>query len=150
VPTITNTNNVSAKTSIEILKSTGCGDDTNLQTLLEAFIESQNAVITYALGMSGANCSALQNIFKTNTSSIDANSLLYGFKNNGCAGLTPLQVFQYMLTAGVKDATTKSLFCSFVSSCGAGLTCEIIDFNLVTNPHSSTCSNIVGISGSWQ
>lgn len=145
IPTITS----GEADNIDVAASENCGDNTTLQTLLAAFIQSQNDVITYVLSLGGANCDALKAIFTQNAGVIDANTLLYGLKQNGCAGMSPLDLFKYMLTVGITDSTTHTLFCDFVSSCGAGLDCEVISFNVLVSAHSSSCSNVVGIVGTW-
>lgn len=145
VPTITS----GAADTIDVAASEGCGDNTTLQDLLSAFITAQTKVILYVLSLGGANCDALKAIFTQNSGVIDATSLLYGLKQDGCAGMTPLEVFNYMLTVGISNSTTKTLFCEFVSSCGAGLDCEVISFNVLVSAHDSACSTTVGIVGEW-
>lgn len=143
VPTIvTSINGVAAQGSIEITQGA------DLTDLLTAYIQSQNAVIAYVLGLKGVSCEALSAIFPTNTNALTGNTGLYGNNDNGCVKIGPLQLFQFML--GNMDTETKNLFCQQVISCGAGLACEPYNyFELIVTPHSDTCPTIIGIEGEF-
>jgi len=118
------------------------------QFLLD-IIAAQNNIISYTLGLGAVTCQSISPIFQRNTNSIDGNSLIYGFKgtgpDEGCAGMTMLEVFQYMLQAAKSDATTSNLFCSLVSNCTLGQPCVTLTGNAVVTPYDTTCPSIVGI-----
>jgi hypothetical protein len=161
VPTIvTNTAGTGYQAgTIAVAASEGCDPTSNLQTLLQAFISAENAVINYVLGLGAVNCATLTALFQGNTNLLSNQSLLYGTKTvaaNGqnpssqaCAGITVAELFQYMLQ-NVNDPTTNELFCTRVQACGAGQPC--IPFNNLTVsvvPHNTVCTNIVGLSGTF-
>lgn len=122
------------------------------QYILDA-IGSLNNVISYALGLGSITCQQLTPIFNPNSNPLSLNNLLYGYKgsgaNAGCAGILPLELFQFMLTAGATDATTQGLFCAMVSNCSAGQPCITLTGNAVVTPYNTTCTSIVGINATF-
>lgn len=143
VPTIVVNNNGEASEGNLVVD-----EGTELTQLLTTYIQSQNAVIEYVLGLKGLSCKAINDVFPQNTKQLSSNTNLYGNTVDGCVKITPIQLFQFML--GNMDATTKSIFCEQVISCGAGLACEPYNyFELIVTPHSDTCPTIIGIEGEF-
>jgi hypothetical protein len=94
----------------------------------------------------GVTCQSLQAIFQANSTSITGNDFVYGTKGGNCAGISYLDVFNYMLTAGQSNATIQQLFCQFVTSCGAGLSCAPYSFfNVLVSGYNQLCTPISGI-----
>lgn len=118
----------------------------SLDDVIKALLEAGNTSVSFLHGnKGGASCDALQGIFKPNAAAIDANTLLYGSKGD-CAGMTPLEVFNYVLKEVPNNSTTKELFCQVVSLCGQGQVCEA--FNYVepfVTVYSTSCTEIQGI-----
>ena len=116
----------------------------DLSVFIASLLEAGCTTIDYLLTSGGGvNCTNMVSLFPATTQKVDANTLLYGNKI-GCAGITAIELFQYMLS--LTDTKTKQLFCDFVTSCGAGLACESISFNLLVTPSDTACSSIVGIN----
>lgn len=114
-----------------------------LSTFIQALLVAGCTTVSYIKQSGGgANCTNLQQVFPANTAALSANTLLYGF-NSTCAGMTPIQLFQYMLT--IQDPTTMAAFCEYVALCGAGQPCGAISFDIVVTPSNTSCSAIVGI-----
>lgn len=139
----------SAQYTICYLDATGTQQTTvvnegaNLNVLIDALLTAGCSTITFLKNNpSNVNCATLQAAFPTNTNPVNSKTLLYGNKTT-CAGMTPLELWQYMLT--LNDTTSLALFCALVEQCGAGMSCEAISFNLITNVHNTACSAIVGI-----
>lgn len=120
----------------------------SISDLIQNLLDLGNTSITYLQQNAGAvSCDALQAIFTTNTSLPTSTDYFFATKGNGaCSKVSYLEAFNYMLNSGFSNATTKAAFCSFVNSCGSGLTCEPYDYLqiFVTN-YSTTCTSAVGI-----
>lgn len=117
----------------------------DISVFIEALLAAGCSTVSYIKSSGaggGVNCDNMTSLFKTTTAKVDANTLLYGNKT-GCAGITPAELFQYMLT--ISDEKTKQLFCNFVASCGAGLSCESVSYDVIVTPYNNSCSSIVGI-----
>lgn len=115
----------------------------NLSVFIAALLQAGCTTVAYLKNSGGgANCTNMTALFQKSTKTIDANTLIYGNKQ-GCAGMTPLELFQFMLKQ--TDSVTKKLFCDYVASCGAGLSCENVTFDVLVTAHDTACSNIVGM-----
>jgi hypothetical protein len=160
VPTITtNASGQYISSTISVGPTATTDPEQTLLNLLEAYITSQNAVISYVLGLGSVNCSSISAIFQSNTNLLSNQSLLYGTKLvaaigqnpavQSCAGITLTELFQYMLSS-ITDTATNELFCARVQACGAGETCTpFSNFVVTVVPHNTVCTNIVGISGTF-
>jgi hypothetical protein len=118
-----------------------------LADLIEAIINANNQNVDNLGATASVTCDSLKTIFTTSTSAITGNDFAFITKGGGiCARGSFLDIFNFMLTAGRTNATTKELFCEFVSDCGAGLTCEPYSyFQIVVTNYDTACSEIVGI-----
>lgn len=159
VPTIIqNAQGQFVSSAITIGPSATTTPEQTLKDLLNAYITAQNQVISYVLGLGAVNCQSLAAIFLKNTNLLSNQSLLYGTKTvpaqgttpatQVCAGITPSELLLYQLQN--MDATTQVAFCAAVNACSVGQTCTPFN-NLVVQavPHNTTCTNIVGISGTF-
>lgn len=118
-----------------------------LADLIEAIINANNENVDNLGATASVTCSSLKTLFTTNPLQITANDFAFITKGGGaCAQGSFLDIFNFMLTAGRTNATTKELFCEFVSDCGAGLTCEPYSyFEVVVTNYDTACSEITGI-----
>lgn len=118
-----------------------------LADLIEAIINANNENVDNLGATASVTCDSLKTIFTTNTSQITANDFAFITKGGGiCARGSFLDIFNFMLTAGRANSTTKELFCEFVSDCGAGLTCEPYQyFEVIVTNYDTACSEITGI-----
>lgn len=118
-----------------------------LAELMAAIINANNENVDNLGATASVTCDSLKTLFTTNTLQITANDFAFITKGGGaCAQGSFLDIFNFMLTAGRANATTKELFCEFVSDCGAGLTCNPYSyFETVVTNYDTACSEIVGI-----
>jgi hypothetical protein len=118
-----------------------------LADLIEAIINANNENVDNLGATASVTCDSLKTIFTTNTLQITAADFAFITKGGGaCARGSFLDIFNFMLTAGRANATTKELFCEFVSDCGAGLTCDPYSyFEVVVTNYDTSCSEITGI-----
>ena len=117
----------------------------SMAVLFSALLATGCTTIDYIIangGAGGTNCAAMLQLFPATSAKVDANTIIFGFKN-GCAGMSALELFQFMLAN--MDSTTKDLFCEAIAACGAGLSCEAIDYDILVTEHNTACSNIVGL-----
>lgn len=129
-----------------------------LLDLINAFVTAENAVIKYVLGLGAVNCASISAIFLPNTNTLSNQSVLYGTKTvpgqganpatQACAAITPSELMLYMLSNLSPQA--QAAFCTAVNSCTVGQTCTPFN-NLVVElvDHNTTCTNIVGINGTF-
>lgn len=120
---------------------------TSLADFLASWTQLNCLTVTNIKSVSGVTCASLQALFVTNTNPITANDFMFITKGGGiCSKGSFLDVFNYMLTAGVTDATTKANFCAFVESCGQGLSCAPYNFvEIIVSPFDTSCVPVVGI-----
>lgn len=118
-----------------------------LADLITAIIAANNDNVSNLGQTASVTCDSLKSLFTTNTLQITANDFLFVTKGGGtCAQGSYLDVFNFMLSSGRDNATTKELFCQFVSDCGAGLQCAPYDyFNVIISEYDTLCSHVVGI-----
>lgn len=118
-----------------------------LADLITAIIAANNDNVSNLGQTASVTCGSLKSLFTTNTLQITANDFLFVTKGGGtCAQGSYLDVFNFMLSSGRDNATTKELFCQFVSDCGAGLQCAPYDyFNVIISEYDTLCSHVVGI-----
>jgi hypothetical protein len=117
-----------------------------LANFLSTLVNLSDQTVENIGGSVGVTCSNIQQQFPVSQKSIGAGDFIYITKNGACAQGNFLDVFNYMLTSGITDQTTKSNFCLFVESCGAGLTCGSYGyFNAIVTTYSSNCAEILGI-----
>jgi hypothetical protein len=118
-----------------------------LADLIEAIINANNENVDNLGATASVTCDSLKEIFTTNPLQITASDFAFITKGSGaCARGSFLDIFNFMLTAGRSNATTKELFCEFVSDCGAGLTCDPYSyFEVVVTNYDTSCSEITGI-----
>jgi hypothetical protein len=118
-----------------------------LADLLDAIIDANNNNVDNLGQTASVTCDTLKDLFTSNTLQITANDFAFITKGGGaCAKGSFLDIFNFMLSAGINNATTKELFCAFVSDCGAGLTCEPYQyFEVVVTNYDTACSEITGI-----
>jgi hypothetical protein len=120
---------------------------TSLADFLTEITTKGCQTIQYIQNLSALTCAAVKEVFVSNNLQITGTDRMYGTKGGGvCSELSYIDAFNYMLTAGISNATTKDLFCQFVSSCGAGNTCGAFSFlEPIVTLYDSSCVNIVGI-----
>lgn len=120
---------------------------TTLANMLAALVANNCTTVTSLVGVTGATCASLKGIFIVNSNAITANDFIFMTKGGGiCSQGSFLEVFNYMLTAGLTNSTTKTLFCQFVESCGQGLSCAPYNFvNVIVTAFNTACAPIVGI-----
>jgi hypothetical protein len=118
-----------------------------LAILIQVLIAANNSNVANIGSTASVSCTTLKALFTTPTLEITNNDFLFMTKGGGvCAQGSFLDVFNFMLSAGRNNATTKELFCDFVSDCGAGLTCSSYDyFNIIISEYDTLCSHIVGL-----
>jgi hypothetical protein len=118
-----------------------------LADLIEAIINANNENVDNLGATASVTCDSLKTIFTTSSLAITGNDFAFITKGGGvCARGSFLDIFNFMLTAGRLNSTTKELFCEFVSDCGAGLTCGPYDyFNVIISEYDQLCSHVVGI-----
>lgn len=118
-----------------------------LATLIEAIINANNENVDNLGATASVTCDSLKTLFTTSILPITGNDFAFITKGGGvCARGSFLDIFNFMLTAGRLNATTKELFCEFVSDCGAGLTCSPYDyFEVVVTNYDTACAEIAGI-----
>lgn len=122
---------------------------TSLSQFIQDLLKYEATTITSitSTGVIGVSCSSIQKVFVANSLQITGTDVIYGTKGNGqCSPVNFLDAFNYMLTAGQSNATIKNLFCEFVTSCGAGLTCDPYTFfNVLVSDYNTLCTPISGI-----
>lgn len=120
---------------------------TSLSDFFAAITETNCLTLSHIQGVAGVTCSSLQALFTVNTSLITANDFVFITKGGGiCSRGSFLDVFNYMLQAGISNATTKNLFCQFVVNCGQGLTCDPYNYvELIISTYNTSCVPVVGI-----
>jgi hypothetical protein len=117
-----------------------------LANFLSTLVNLQDQTVDNLGGSVGVTCANIQSQFPVSQKPFTATDFIYVTKNGVCAQGNILDVFNYMLTSGFTDATTKTNFCNFVESCGAGLTCgPYVYFEAIVTTYNSACSEIVGI-----
>jgi hypothetical protein len=122
-------------------------EGSTLATLIEAIIQANNSNVDNLGQTAAVTCDTLKELFTNTTIPITQNDFIFLTKGGGvCAKGTFLDAFNFMLSAGINNATTKELFCAFVSDCGAGLTCNPYNyFEVVVTNYDTACSEITGI-----
>lgn len=120
-------------------------------TSLADFFSTLTNLIDQTVENSGASivlsCSNIKGAFPVSQASIQASDYVLMTKGGACAQGNLLDVFTYMLTAGLTNPGVQSAFCSFVEQCGAGLTCQPYDyFEVMVTTFNSACAPIVGIN----
>lgn len=128
-------------------QTTTITEGSTLSALIMAIINANNENVDNLGATASVTCESLKTLFTTNPLQITANDFALITKGGGtCAQGSFLDIFNFMLTAGRANATTKELFCQFVSDCGAGLTCEPYQyFEVVVTNYDTACSEITGI-----
>lgn len=118
-----------------------------LSDLMDAIISANNNNVDNLGDTASVTCDSLKTLFTTSTSSITGSDFAFITKGGGiCARGSFLDIFNFMLTAGRSNSTTKELFCEFVSDCGAGLTCAPYNyFEVIVTNYDTSCSEITGI-----
>lgn len=118
-----------------------------LASLIEAIIAANNSNVDNLGQTASVTCDSLKSLFTTNSLQITSNDFLFVTKGGGaCAQGSYLDVFNFMLSSGRNNATTKELFCQFVSDCGAGLQCAPYTFfEVLTSTYDTLCAPISGI-----
>lgn len=118
-----------------------------LADLIEAIINANNENVDNLGATASVTCDSLKTLFTTATLPITGNDFAFVTKGGGiCAQGSFLDIFNFMLSAGRTNSTTKELFCEFVSDCGAGLTCAAYDyFQVIVTQYDTVCAPISGI-----
>lgn len=118
-----------------------------LSDLIEAIINANNENVDNLGATASVTCDSLKTLFTAAPLSITGNDFAFITKGGGiCARGSFLDIFNFMLTAGRLNSTTKELFCEFVSDCGAGLTCAAYNFfEVQTSLYDTVCAPISGI-----
>jgi hypothetical protein len=118
-----------------------------LANLLSTFVNLTDQTIENLGTSVGLTCTNVKNLFPVSQNAITAADFIYITKGGVCAQGGFLDILNYMLTAGMTDATTKTNFCAFVEACGAGLTCGPYGyFSAIVTTYNSSCSEIIGIA----
>lgn len=111
--------------------------------MLTNLIDQTAENIGYSLAVS---CSSIQSAFPTSQQPITPADYILMTKSGSCAQGNLMDVFLYMLTIGVTNATVSKAFCSFVETCGAGLSCAPYDYlDVFVTQYNTACAPIVGI-----
>lgn len=118
-----------------------------LASLLTELASANCETVTNIKSVAGVSCQSLQAIFVVNTNAITSTDFMFITKGGGiCSQGSFLDVFNYMLTAGLTNATTKQNFCAFVESCGQGLSCSPYNFvEVIVSNFDTSCVPVVGI-----
>lgn len=138
---ITYLDNTGAKQTVTVAAGS------TLAELITELLAKQSETIDNIDGVAAVTCTSLKNIFATNNLAITANDFVFLTKGGGvCSKGNFLDLFNYMLQVGVSNATTKNLFCQFVTQCAQGLTCAPYNyFNVFVTTFDAACTQIVGI-----
>lgn len=117
-----------------------------LANFLSTLVNLQDQTVENIGGSVGVTCANIQAQFPVSQKLITGSDVIYITKNGVCSQAVFLDVFNYMLTSGITDQTTKSNFCLFVEACGAGLSCGSYGyFNVVVTTYNAACTEILGI-----
>jgi hypothetical protein len=118
-----------------------------LAELIEAIINANNENVDNLGATASVTCDSLKSLFTPNPLQITASDFAFITKGGGtCARGSFLDIFNFMLSSGRTNATTKELFCQFVSDCGAGLTCDPYSyFEAIVTNYDTACAEITGI-----
>jgi hypothetical protein len=118
-----------------------------LANFLATLVNLQDQTVDNIGTSVGLTCANVQNLFPVSQKPFTATDFIYITKSGVCAQGNLLDVFNYMLTAGFTDATTKENFCALVENCGAGLSCGSYGyFDVLVTTYNSACTEIVGIN----
>lgn len=124
------------------------GAGSTLAEFFDALVGFGGSTVTNIGNAAGVSCTTLKNVFTVNESAIGASDVIFGTKSNGqvCSQIKLLDLFNYVLTTGITNVTTKTLFCDFVTACGAGLTCAPYTFfDVFVTEYDTACTPLVGI-----
>lgn len=130
------------------LQTVTVDQESSLSALIQELLERGNTSVTWLQSNAGATtCAKMREIFPKNVQAITSTDILFGTKGNGgCSEVAYLEAFNYMLSAGINNATTLEKFCDMVSACGNGLTCEPFDYlEVFMTDYDAACSEILGI-----
>ena len=122
------------------------GKGSTLAAFLAELVSLQGQTVQNIGNNLSVSCDSLKNAFPVSQTPITATDFLYITRGGECSRGNFLDVFNYMLTSGITNATTKAAFCAFVSSCGAGMTCDAYNyFDVMVTNFDTTCAPITGI-----
>lgn len=118
----------------------------SLATFLAQLVSLQDQTVANIGGNLSVSCTSIKASFPVSQTPLTATDVFYSTRGGQCSQVGILDMFTYMLTSGITNATTKAAFCAFVASCGAGMTCDAYDFMdvMVTN-FDTACAPITGI-----
>lgn len=112
---------------------------TALTNLIDQTVENIGGSVTIS-------CAAIKNAFPQSENPIASTDYVLMTKGGVCAQGALLDVFVFMLTTGMNNASVQQAFCAFVESCGAGMACDPYDFfEVQVSQFNPACSPIVGI-----
>jgi hypothetical protein len=117
-----------------------------LADFLSILVNLQDQTVENIGQTASVNCKAIQAAFPVSPAAIKPTDFLYITKGGVCAQGNFLDVFNYMLTSGILDNTTKTNFCAFVEACGAGLMCGNYSyFDIEVTTYNTGCAPIAAI-----
>lgn len=119
---------------------------TSLASFLSTLVNLQDQTVSNIGSSLEVSCESIRGSFVPTADPIISGDYILMTKSGSCAQGNLIDIFTYMLTQGVNNATAKAAFCAFVESCGAGLACSPYDFfDVIVTTYDSVCSPIVGI-----
>jgi hypothetical protein len=119
----------------------------SLATFLAQLVALQDQTVANIGGNLSVSCTSIKKAFPVSQTPLTATDVFYSTRGGQCSQVGISDMFTYMLTSGITNATTKDAFCAFVASCGAGLTCEGYGFfDVFVTTFDTSCPSIVGIS----
>jgi hypothetical protein len=119
---------------------------TSLASFLSTLVNLQDQTIGNIGFSLEVSCESIQGAFVPSADPISTNDYVLMSKNGKCAQGNILDIFGFMLSVGINNSTIKGLFCAFVESCGAGLSCAPYDFfDVIVTTYDSACAPIIAI-----
>lgn len=130
-----------------VIQNTEVPAGVTLTDFINELLQDAGKTINYIKNLGAANCGAMQGLYKQNAGTpISSTSVLHGVKGGKCSNFSFLDVFNYMLTAGISDNTTIQNFCDFVSKCVSGNTCAGFSYiDYVMTDYDASCVEATGI-----
>lgn len=119
-------------------------------TSLTSFLQTLMSLLGSTVDNAGASvqvsCTSIQGSFPVSQKPIQGTDYVLMTKSGSCAQGNLMDIFTYMLTQGINNATVQQAFCAFVEQCGSGLSCAPYDFaNTIVTTYNQACTQIVGI-----
>lgn len=129
------------------LQSVTVDAESSLSDLIQELLDRGNTSVTWLQSNAGATtCAKMKEVFTVNAGAINSTDVVFGTKAGACSQVSFMEAFNYVLTAGITNATTLEKFCAMVAACGNGLTCEPYDYlEVYITDYDAACTGILGI-----